>query len=322
MKLIAINSQADTLGLQPWWYARNALVGSDNVALLVVLTCLALGAAFLWLPRRWAPLLSAVVALGFLFTWLPLELWQHSFRRAAIGAYFQGLKSQQRDWIDRTVGRDANVAALWTDRGNPFTIWENEFWNRSVRRVYDLGSPLPGGMPETKLMIDRATGVMHDARGRPLDARYVLTDTTVSLVGTVLREDVPRGMVLYRVAQPARSTTRIIGLYDDGWSQGSTVEWSRAACRGGTLTVHERSDPTLFSGRPQTLTVRTTGLERSYSLPPAEERDLTIPLRPSGGTCEVIFTITPTAKPSVVEHTHDTRLLGLRLEHFVYRAKP
>src|SRR5439155_4853180 len=241
--------QADTLGLQPWWYLRDVLVGGDNVALLVVLVALALGAAFLWLPRRWAPVLPLLVAAGFLCTWLPLQLWQHSFRRAAIGAYFQGLKDQQRDWIDSAVGRGADVAAVWTDRGNPFTIWENEFWSRSVRRVYDLGGPLPGGMPETRVSIDRATGVLRDLRGRPIAARYVLTDTTLSLVGTVLRRDEARGMVLYRVVEPARSTIRIVGLYDDGWSQGSTVAWSRAACRGGTLTVHERSDPTLFSGR-------------------------------------------------------------------------
>src|SRR5439155_3013392 len=121
-KLIAINSQADTLGYQPWWYLRGVLIGNDNVSLIVVLVCLALGAAFLWLPRTWAPVLPALVAIGFLCTWLPLQLWSHSFRSISIGAYFQGLKDQQRDWIDRSVGRDASVAVLWQAGGNPFTV--------------------------------------------------------------------------------------------------------------------------------------------------------------------------------------------------------
>ena len=44
-------------GLQPWWYLGDGLAGLNSVAVVVVLISLALGAAFLWLPPRYAPVL-------------------------------------------------------------------------------------------------------------------------------------------------------------------------------------------------------------------------------------------------------------------------
>ena len=59
---------------------------------------------------------------------------------------------QPRSWIDGAVGRDAHVAMLWTG-GNALAMWENEFWNRSVDRVYNLRAPLPGDMPSTHVKV-------------------------------------------------------------------------------------------------------------------------------------------------------------------------
>src|SRR5439155_8998505 len=124
-----------------------------------------------------------LVALGFLATWLPLELWTHSFPAVSSSAYAQGIGAP-RSWIDKAVGRNADVAVLWSG-GNPLRVWENEFWNRSVRRVYDLGTRLPGDMPETRVSAQRSSGVLRDRSGRPLRARYVLTDRPAQLVGTL-----------------------------------------------------------------------------------------------------------------------------------------
>ena len=60
---------------------------------------LALAAAFLWLPRRYAPVLPVVVALGFFLTWLPLQLWIHSFPRLSSAAYTTGIGAG-KGWID------------------------------------------------------------------------------------------------------------------------------------------------------------------------------------------------------------------------------
>src|SRR5213076_2761788 len=48
VSLLNITAQSDTLGLQPWWYLGDAWAGRDSVAVVAVLACAALGAAFLW----------------------------------------------------------------------------------------------------------------------------------------------------------------------------------------------------------------------------------------------------------------------------------
>jgi hypothetical protein len=314
-----VNSESDTLGLRPWWYLRNVLVGEDTVALVAVLVALALAAAFLWLPRRWAAMLPALVAAGFLSVWLPLQLWDYGFPKAAEGAWFQGIGRGDRDWIDARVGRDADVAAIWTGRGtNYFTIWENEFFNRSLRRVYDLGTPLPGEMPEIPLHVDRASGELRTPEGRPLRARYVLTDALLRLEGRVLARNSLRDLVLVEPRGRARLTLRITGLYpNDTWS-GPEAEWIRTDCNGGSLTVRVSSDPSLFP-RGQTITAHSGSVTRVFRLSPKQERSFTVPIP---GRCDVRFAVTPTAVPAeTLPGSSDTRRLGVHFNAFDYRPK-
>ena len=308
-----VSSESDTVGLRPWWYVRDTLVGDATVPLIVVLTSLTLAAAFFWLPRRHAPWLPVLVVAGFLFTWVPLELWHYSFRDASVGALYQGIRTGDRTWIDDKVGSDAEVAALWTNRGNPFSIWENEFFNRSVKRVYDLGAPLPGAdaMPETKVAIDRETGVLRTTGGATIDARYVLIDNSTQLLGTPVARDVERGMVLYRVTPPARTATRLVGLWpNDTWSKAD-VEWFRANCRGGRLVVHVHSDPTLFP-RGQQIVAVAGGAPMIFTLRPHQFRTLVVPIQ---GRCDIRFTVTPTKVPG----NGDNRELGAHFDRIEYR---
>src|SRR2546423_1879235 len=75
--LMNINSQSASPFLQPWWFLGERWAGQTNVALVAVAVSIALAAVFLWLPRRYAPWLPALVTVGFLLTWLPLQLWIH-----------------------------------------------------------------------------------------------------------------------------------------------------------------------------------------------------------------------------------------------------
>jgi glycosyltransferase involved in cell wall biosynthesis len=318
LSLLNITSQSDTIGLQPWWYLGDS-AGRDSVALVAVLLSIALGAAFLWLGPRHAPLLPVVVALGFLVTWLPLQLWTHSFPRLGSSAVHQGIGGE-RSWIDAAVGRNSHVAVLWSG-GNELAVWENEFWNRSVDRVYDLGTPLSGDMPSTALKIDQSTGVLRDDAGAPIADRYVLTSTAVDLVGRRVASDTTKGLVLYDVPSPARTTTQITGLYDDldsPWS-GPDVTWRRYDCRGGVLSVQLRSDNQLFD-KPQTLVVSGTTPSLTRRLPPGANRSVHLPLAPRKGVCEVDFAISPTRRPVDFPKLHnpDTRSLGLHFDSIVY----
>ncbi|HEY2074235.1 MAG TPA: glycosyltransferase family 4 protein, partial [Gaiellaceae bacterium] len=205
--LFNITAQSDTIGLQPWWFLGNTWTGRHAVGAVAVVLALTLAGCFLWLPRRYAPVLPALVATGFLLTWLPLELWTHSFPRLASSAYAQGVGLKDKSWIDDAVGRNAHVGVIFAG-GNDLAVLENEYWNRSVDRVYGLGARLPGDMPEIQTSVDPTTGAL-----RGITERYVLAPSSVQLVGTRVAADPAKQLVLYRVAQPARITTHVVGLY-------------------------------------------------------------------------------------------------------------
>ena len=81
--------------------------------MLAVAVSVALGALFLWLPRRYAPVLPALVALGFFLTWVPLQLWIHSFPRLSSATYTTGI-SAGKSWVTRlfrSAGGQPAIAA-------------------------------------------------------------------------------------------------------------------------------------------------------------------------------------------------------------------
>ncbi len=315
-----VTSESDTLGLRPWWYLQNELVGRDSVALIAVSMALALAAAFLWLPRRHAPWLPVLVALGFLFTWIPLETWQYSFRGASVGAWYQGFgNATPRTWIDDKVGANAEVAALVTSTSekNPFTIWQNEFWNRSVKRVYDVSGSLSGGMPEPQLQLDQASGKLL-LRGKALSPAYVLVDASADVDGNVVARDQQRQLRLVRVTPPLRLTTRIIGMWPgtDRWSK-QQLTWLRSDCSGGTLVVRLRTDTSTFP-RGQRVAIGGTTPARTVRLTQGGvDKTVEIPVTATGGTCRVDFAITPSRVPG----HGDPRLLGTHFDSFSFRPR-
>jgi len=237
----------------------------------------------------------------------------HSFPRLASSAYAQGIGTPGKSWIDRAVGRNAHVGVVFAG-GNQLAVLENEFWNRSIDRVYGLGARLPGDMPEIQTSVDETTGEL-----RGVTERYVLAPSSVQLVGTRVAADSAKGLVLYRVTQPVRVTTHVVGLYpanpgQEPWSRGH-VSWIRSQCTGGTLSVKISSDENLFP-KAQTLTVEG----RAYTIAPGTtDRSITFPLTPQSGVCRVDFAISPTAVPAKVEAgNHDTRRLGLHFASFHY----
>jgi glycosyltransferase involved in cell wall biosynthesis len=320
-RLLNITSISDTVSLQPWWYLANDVVGAGNVELVAVAVSIALGACFLWLPRRLAPLLPVLVAAGFLAVWLPLQLWIYSFPRVSSGAYVNGI-SAGTSWIDAAAGRDADVAVVWSG-GNDFRIWENEFWNRSIKRVYDLGEPLRGGMPEVALHADPATGLLRDPEGRPLTADYVLADRSTAIRGTVIASDDAMQLALWEVRGPVRTGARVVGRYEDSWI-GPTAEWRLSGCTGGELRLRLRSDVSLFPGITQRIAITGTTPDRVVRLPSTAIRTIAVPLAPEHGQCSVRLDVSPTRVPAEVPTLHNTdpRRLGIHVDAFEYVPRP
>jgi glycosyltransferase involved in cell wall biosynthesis len=312
-KLIAVSAESDTLALLPLWWLQEGITSISTIPLIVVVFAAGLAIAFLLVSPRFAYVLPVVVLAWFLFTTERVEFFDHGFPKASVGALFQGQTAAHRDWVDRAVGHDADVAFLYSGTHpteQPLTLWENEFFNRSVGPVYDLRGRSMGNLPETKVF-DRG-GVLALPDGRPVSHRYVLTDTSVPLVGTPIARDERKGMVLVETGGELR-LYRVSGLYPhDTWS-GRRVMFTERRCSGGSLTVGLASDPNLFS-RAQAVAAGSSRVTFS----PTKTAQLTVPLRPRrDGRCRVVFRVSPTAVPARVHPgSTDTRVLGVHFTSF------
>ena len=137
------------------------------------------------------------------------------------------------DWVDRTIGTNANVAMIpspsiladyWASVG---FWWDIEFWNESVDRAAYLPGQFfwtPSTFPKVLLHFDPRTG-----RANVTAAQYVLeaeTETRFRLSGTLTAD--ARSTMLIDTRQPWRADWLTFGLYDDGWTKPA---------RAGTIRV-------------------------------------------------------------------------------------
>ena len=112
---------------------------------------------------------------------------QHRFWSAQ--HLFGGIAMEDRDWIDRSVGRDEEVAFLWTT-ASTFAIWENEIFSRTVGDIYTTGPAVAGGLAQTPVSIDRSTGYVRGPDGRRVLVSHMLTGRNRGMPGgTVVGED-------------------------------------------------------------------------------------------------------------------------------------
>jgi hypothetical protein len=314
---IGLNAVSDTAALLPLGWLVEQGLALSNAGLVVLAGCLVAAAAFLFVPRRYALVLPAFVLLYFAVSQHPI-VDQHRFRSAQ--HLFGGITAEQRDWIDRAVGSNADVSLVWTGNSDKFTVWENEFFNRSVGDVYTTGPAVPGGLAQTPVRVDRGTGYVLSPTGR-VGAEHVLTDASTALDGEVVAEDERKRLLVYRVDGPLRQLAFIGGLYpEDTWSK-DTVTYTRHDCRGGTLEVELQSDEALFSV-PNTVTARIGDrVVARTQVYPTLVKTLRIPLESNGDTCVVRFDVGRTAIPSVVTggENPDPRVLGIHFNRFTYR---
>ena len=315
-RFVNTSAVSDTLGLLPWWWLQDQGIRFGPLRLVALAAGLVVAAGFVLVPRRYALVFPALLFVYFGLSSAVVENGRHGIHRASAGALFAGIRAPHLDWIDRAVGRDADVAFLWHYAGETRPLWNNEFFNRSVRTVYTLDGPDPadGGLPETPVF-DQPNGMLVDAFGKPPQVRYAVS--YVDIAGTPLARDAKVGLTLYRVDGPFVILTRVLGVYPDTWG-GRTVVYRRVHCDGGTLSVHVGTDEALFDAN-QTVTAtergRTVG---TISIPPAEQPTLRVPLRPDGRrTCTVRFTAAEVRVPG----GNDQRRLGAHYYSFDYSSK-
>jgi dolichyl-phosphate-mannose-protein mannosyltransferase len=314
-RLITTNAVSDTLTLLPIWSLQTALFPLEQTALVVVLACMCAAALFVLVPRRYAWILPVLILVYFAVSQKPIE---GKHKTASVGALFAGI-TLERDWVDQEVGHDQSVATIWSGQASPYAIWENEVFNRSLRRFYFLHSQLAGDLPETKVNVDPESGVMTSG-GKPVVSRYALTDSSVQLGGRQLRQDPRTGMTLYETGGQLRQVSQVTGLYpNDTWS-GRYASYTRLGCHGGKLKVGLQSDPGLFK-KPQTVVARIGGQQAAQvQIPAGGAATLVVPLPRGNRVCNVDFEVTPTAVPAVVTkgYNPDLRELGAHFSTFEY----
>ena len=133
-----------------------------------------------------------------------------------------------------------------------YPVWENEFFNRSVRTVYDVdGAARPDPLPETDVT-RRADGRLVAADGKPISAQYVLASTAVEVAGKRVGKADGAGVELYRVDGPIVILTRVGGPLPerhlvDAQGRLPAGRLHRRHARGDL-----QGDPNLFK-RPQTV---------------------------------------------------------------------
>jgi hypothetical protein len=307
-RLIGVSATSDTLALLPLWWVHLQGVALDRVWLVVVAGAALIGLLVALLPR---PTLLALPALLLVLYGLAAQPVDVRMRQASVGALFQGIERPERDWVDEAVGRDADVGVLWTGATDRFTVHENEFFSRSIGPVYHLAQPVPGGLPQTPVAIDRADGSFYTPNDSAVATPFLLTDDSLPIEGTIVAVDRRKGLRLFRLDGRARVSGLTDGVYGDLWSEPQFV-YTGFRCEGGRLLLRLQSDARLFM-RPQTVTARIGDRVASAQVrPDAEETTMSIPL--SGERCVVRVSVTPTAVPArVLRTSDDTRRLGIRV---------
>jgi hypothetical protein len=319
-KFVNSSAVSDTFGLLPWWWLQDR--GIHFGPLRFVALGVGLGAAALvFVPRRFALIPAVLVAVYFVLASAIVENGRHGIRQASVGGLWAGIRVTHPDWIDRRVGRAADVSFVWHYAGETRPLWNNEFFNRSVRTVYTVDGPDPadGGLPEIPVH-ELADGRLATATGATPRVHYAVSYTDIA--GTRLARDPGIGLALYRVDGPMVILTRVNGLYaNDTWS-GPRVTYRRLRCSGGQLSVRLGTDAHLFSGN-QVVTAIENGHEvASIQIAPTALPTLGVPLDPdANGECTVAFTVTTLRVPAVVQPgSRDNRRLGAHFFSFDYSA--
>jgi hypothetical protein len=280
--MLNISIVSDTLALIPWWRLDVQLASTTWPRVLLVGACLAAGALFLFLPRRWRLLLPCLVFVYLVVLTAFAEREWHliaAVARASVGP--------QADWIDHAVPSGGRVAVVYTAHVPPVPIWEDEFFNRAAGDVYDLGDPMPGALPETHVTV--APGGRLVAAGR-IPARYGLSDELAPLAGTAIATSGP--LTLYRLPGELALGSVVEGLYPNSSWSGRHVAYRRFHCRGGAVRVTLTRDPTLFI-TPKTVSVKTGPRTLRLRVPPDRPVTTNVPLVPRAGTCRADFIVTP-----------------------------
>jgi hypothetical protein len=306
----------DTFGLIPLSRLTMRLgANAGDVPVLVGAGALVAGLLFAVVPRSWGRVVVPVAVGGFLAASSASVFAEVSF--LANATRHAGGLTGDPNWIDRAVGNHARVEMLWTpDITDPHVIWQMEFWNRSVRNVFDLPAGDPGQVGGPASIDDRSGFVRPSLPpGSPdLHAHLFVTANDVDVAGTPIAA--AGQLMLWRTAGPLQLRSSVTGMTQDGWT-GATAGYTVYVAPPGTRHVVLNLAQVQLAGLP-TARVRvsvgpagtTTAWEqRTVTMPSGGVRHLRLPVRHA--PFQMAVSVSPTFSPSQFGLA-DTRTLGVR----------
>ena len=314
-KLIGLPAVSDTPALVAIWSIAPHFGGIGNLRWVVLVAGLAICAVFLFVPRRYALVLPVLVFLYFGISQKPLE---GKYRQTSILDLFQGITAPHPDWVDRAVGGDAQVTLIWSGNTDKYSVWLNEFFNRSVRHFYYTSSPLAGDLPEKPLTTDEQSGLMRGPDGKVVaPSTCSPTGRSTSAAGSSPRTSGRGSSCVGSTARCARSrgstasTRRTPGRAAPSRTPGSAAAADRSlsSCRATRRSSRGRMTVTASTGE------RTT-------VGPTEVKKLRVPLRPDGRAVHGHVHGLADARPDEVTNgaNPDPRVLGTHFTRVHLRA--
>jgi hypothetical protein len=312
---------SDTFGLIPLLRLSEKLSGGiPFVKKLLIAGGVVGGLLFALTPRRVAaPVLVGAVGVFLILTSYSVH--------GAIRDYSRNLAANvgvldDPTWIDDRVHR-GDAAFLYGNASDTFqeavALWQAEFWNRRLGRVYTFGTPDPVGLPTSAVSINPASGKLTTAgrtAQRELEATHdFVSDSTTQVAATT--SDVHAPFALYAVRPPPRIANSSSGIYGDGWMSSDAtytnfasgrrghvaVILSRAAWRGPDVPGHVKVTLARRSGSSVGKPLAT----RAFVIHSGKTRKLVLPA--PAGPYTVSVHIAPTFSPSQFGQS-DTRQLG------------
>lgn len=231
-RLVSAATIPDALTLIPLHRLHVHTPGLSPRLVVIVLAAVA-AAAFALVPRRLSWLLPAALLAGFVGASV-------SASRVVAGEATlvqPGTVGPHPRWID--AASPGPVAYLYTGDVYWNSVWESVFWNRRLRRVYDLLlAQVPGGIPQESLG-PLEDGRLVDKHGRGPPVRYVVASSSLRFVGRKIA-DGGNSIGLWRVDPPFRLAQWIQNVrFDQVVERHAKVVVY--ACRGGALRLTLRT---------------------------------------------------------------------------------
>jgi hypothetical protein len=321
--LLNVSIYSDTFGLIPFLRLSEKFPGGiPEVRHYLLVGGIAAGLVFLLWPRdAYASVVLPVAVAGFLaVSSYPVI---NGLRNYSRGIRDSAGTLGSRSWIDERIGAGGDAAYLIGTTPEPSlesqVLWQNEFWNRSVGRVLDLGDAGLSGFTETATH-SPGRGLLVDANGKPLRAPYVVSNLGFQIDGRLIAAHPPLG--LFRTRGPLRLSTAIGGIYGDGW-MGSYASYNHYSPHSPAGSVGVSLSRALWTGpdvpghvRIVRITDRGRQVVRRWTIHSGASRTFTIPVL--RGPFAIAVYISPTFSPSTYGQA-DTRQLGAQVS---FRFRP